>query len=419
MMMELVPARINHLSTLEAYDLVCYPRRVIDLSRRVNALSIKQVRIGVAIQAFFDALKPSKLAENSIRPKRRSLTALHERARAEGIVYTRDLTVAHFDAVMQDLADGRTPEGIEPPKMGAPRRKRSLTSLKKDRSNLQQFVDFCKKHRWMAWQFDPMYEITRSSREHGDDLEVVKRREVVDHADWLRLLEIAGDKHPRTRILVAMGLFSGRRVSECVALRWEDIDLDARTINVLNQKRGRTFTIVYENTLGYEIHLWRKWLTEQYGAPQPKWHVIPPKVHTRDLRWIGTFRPNCKDFDHRDWPVHVDRIASVGPLIKDIKACLDRLGWESTHKEGVHTLRRSMAAFLDERGHIQEAQALLDHQTMRMTEHYSGNRAGERRLREMMEAGDPFGLGVAAPMTAEVISIVGKRQAKKGKKKTA
>lgn len=361
-------------------------------------MALKQVRIEAAVTSYFDALRPARLAGSTLRQKARPIEALRDRAKAEGVVYVRDLTTDHFDMTMIDLATGRMPEGVAQVK-GAPRRKRDLTTLRKDRSTLLRFANFCKHHRWMAYSFSPLFEAaSKSTRKYGNDMGAAESpREVVAHEDWLRLLEIAGEKHPRARILIAVALFTGRRVSEVTLMQWGHVNQAAREINVLNQKRGRWFTIAYEGTLASELHRWRKWVTEHYGVPQPGWYIIPPRVHTRDLYLVGDFRPNSKRYSHSEWPLQVDRKPTIGPLIAEVQECLRRLGWESTHKEGVHTLRRSLARFLDAKGRLAEAQTLFDHEGINMTKAYAGDSAGRQRLADLMEenGGDPYGLGIS------------------------
>lgn len=366
-------------------------------------MSTKQVRIEVAIREFFESLEAERLSASTIRQKVVSLNALRRAVTADNVVYCRDLARHHFDVALTDLANGAGPEEIEQRRghRGAPRRGRNPATVAVDRRNMKQFFEFCKENHWVAYNSHPLVRTTKSTRPKGDDHGAVVQRRIVPPEQWTKLLDIGDELHPRTRMLLALGLFSGRRVSEIALMQWKHIELSTQEIDVYNQKRGRWVHLSFEDMLASEFTRWQSWVTayaaqcheDLVGVINPEWYVVPPLVRTVELVSSGFSYRAHRDL-RRDWPVRLSRQAEPIPLIKEVQRCLVTLGWDDAKQEGVHTLRRSMASHLDNLGKLQEAQALLDHKNLSTTEVYTGNRAGERRLRELMKenGGDPFQL---------------------------
>jgi integrase len=67
------------------------------------------------------------------------------------------------------------------------------------------------------------------------------KRSPYQHADVERLLTFAG---PRDQALILLCAHGGLRVSEAIALRWEDVDIDERSILVRNGKGGKQRRVV-------------------------------------------------------------------------------------------------------------------------------------------------------------------------------
>lgn len=342
------------------------------------------VRLDVAIEMFFDALKPEKLAEATLRSKERTLAALTE---ATGRVNrtTRKLTNEHFVWTLTMLANGATPEENErrrlkgmPPRIG-----RKPVSLQQDRSTLNQFVDFLKHRKLVRASFDPLYRVTISSRDNGDaNPDRVFKRRSVPMEEWPALLDAAGSHHARTRMAVACGIFFGRRASEVAHIKIKHLSADRASIELYNLKRGRPTHaggLLISPWMRAELDAYLRWYESQYGPLQGDWHLCPAKMLMVE---VGPLQ------DPQTWPMRPANQATPDAIISDVREALSLHGWtkDMLYREGVHTLRRSAAIATEAAEGIAAAQALMDHASPNQTLVYTGNRAGKAAMDRALAA---------------------------------
>lgn len=402
-------------------------------------MPIDRVRIDQAIPRWIATHR--RASASALKTKRLATAALLRAAAADGVLYVRDLKRHHFDAAFADLADGigdqerkrraaikaqyRSKSArlrVETFATGGPRTGRCEATLVGDRRHLRQFVDYCKGNNWMANSLQP-FSLDGGTVSGGDAPgreDAPEKRRVVRFNDWNRLLDTAGELHPRTRVLVAVGLLWGRRVSEAALLQWghinltdemqdrSDLTLSYRAVEIepgyvliRNVKRRRTISIPVGATMREELTRWQDWVEKTAVGPvQPNWYVIPARVSAVKLSSVG-----ASIWQPREWPVTLDRPAATEGLIKDVQKTLTKFGWRDVRGQGMHTLRRSVASHLDSIGELSAAQALLDHMHRSTTEGYSGNRAGESDLDVLMKRADPYRRPAAygVPGTAEVV----------------
>lgn len=402
-------------------------------------MPIERIRIDQAIPHWMSTYR--RASASSLKVKRIVTDALTRAATTDGVLYVRDLRRHHFDATMADLADGigraevqrraevaaanpskQRRRSIESYPRGGPRTGRSEKTLVGDRRHLRQFVEYCKSNGWMAISFQP-FPAGGGAVIGGDAPgreDAPEKRRIVRFNDWDRLLDTAGVIHPRMRMVVAMGLLWGRRVSEASMLQWGHINLtdevqdrsdltlsyraveiEPQSVLIRNVKRRRTIQIPIGSTMREELARWQDWVEKSSSSSvEPEWYVLPPRVAVYKLGDVG-----ASLWQPREWPVVVGRQASTGTLIKDVQRALTAFGWRDVRGQGMHTLRRSVASHLDSIGELSAAQALLDHMHRSTTEGYSDNRAGESDLSALMRRADPYRKATIydAPGTAETI----------------
>lgn len=103
--------------------------------------------------------------------------------------------------------------------------------------------------RWArAIDTDPLADV----RPARDPTPAHEKRQPYPDAAIEALLAVATTSD---RLLLLLGAHAGLRVSEILALRWEDIDLDRRVLTVLHGKGGKRRTVHLSRTLAGELLL--------------------------------------------------------------------------------------------------------------------------------------------------------------------
>lgn len=356
-------------------------------------MQAKSETLDNAVKAFLDAL-PRGGAAQTFRTKRRALEILTEIAGRKNRS-VRKLTEDDFVKALQKAADGATPEENEKRRLAglAPRTGRTPASLNPDKTAYGQFIRFCQRRGWMDEGFDPVYEITESSRAQGDlDPERARHRRSVPFEEWGALLDTAGAHHPRSRMTVAIGLAWGRRIGDTARMQWHHLRLDRGIddqgeplpdlVELYNSKKGRpqlTGGLIIAPWMRAEIDRYRAWVEATYGPVQGDWYLCPAKVPLSDP---GVVNP----LDSANWPLIPNRRADTPGLLGDIKHALRGHGWTDRMLlgEGGHTLRRSASIHIENVASREAAQALMDHSSAEQTSYYTGNRKGHRELGEAM-----------------------------------
>lgn len=203
------------------------------------------------------------------------------------------------------------------------------------------------------------------------------------------LLDAAGRRHPRDRILVACGLYLFLRASEIRFLKIGDVDLEAGEIHVYIQKTDEYDVMPISSELDAELRSWLAFYENQQGPLDPAWYLVPARVSTA---WK----------DDNGWFAREDRPTNLRPTVflsksayAVVQSALADIGWD-TGREGVHTLRRSGArAYFDSLvdagydGALKRVSAMLHHASVTMTERYLGIRE-DRHTRNLALRGRPM-----------------------------
>ena len=182
-----------------------------------------------------------------------------------------------------------------------------------------------------------------------------------------RLLDAAGDRHPRDRMVVACGLFLFLRASEIRTLRVRDVDLSSGEVQVAVHKTRDRDIMPISAELDAELRRWLAWYGEHYGPLQPDWYLCPAVGATR--------QPSDMNYADRE----LAPTSQMCPNMAVVQQALAAIGWADTAGEGVHCLRRSAArALFDELaaqsfdGAMRRVMSLLHHKSQLTTETYLG-----------------------------------------------
>jgi integrase len=254
-------------------------------------------------------------------------------------------------------------------KMGADRTLDSLTvedlddwwawlevaeSTRKTRlSQLRSFLTYCREMRgWLDHDPTLMLRV-------GKTMPAQWRRLTAE--ELLSLLDVTAD--PWERIILALAMNLACRGSELAELRVRDVNLAADEISVRVDKTEQADVMPVTVELAAEL---QRWLAA--------YRLVCPDL-TRDSYLIPSrfFQPS----NNRVYYRHLQPYKTPHRVVQ---AALGRLGWESSLREGVHTVRRSVARlFFDmvsaeggESEAILQTMALLHHVEPRTTLRYIG-----------------------------------------------
>lgn len=202
---------------------------------------------------------------------------------------------------------------------------------------------------------------------------VPRRRLYLSASELLAILETT--RHPRDRMYLALAMNTTLRAGEVTSLKLEDVDLDHGSLHVLRHKTGTRDILPVTTDLDQELRRWLRFYTEQVGVLKGHFLVVPakdspavkPRGHQYTLgeRLAVALKPETQmRQDHH--------------FMRDILA---EAGY-ATEREGLHTIRRSMARNLfdyltREGGEARDealsvVQSLLGHSTQSITEKYIG-----------------------------------------------
>lgn len=236
-------------------------------------------------------------------------------------------------------------------------------TINRARTSLNTFFKWCQARGYVSRSMDLL--------EGSKALRVPPRNRVVIPQDqFSTLLEEASS--PRLRVAYAFGLYLFTRISETQGLRWQDINMQAGTVEVFRKKTLTLDTLPICTELAHEIRLWRlDYATVMGEQPQPGWFIIPGRQPLR-----GSATPGQKGFTPGRGGGGQLLPAKESDLSKIVKNGLREAGYYQ-QMEGGHTLRRSGAIALYNQlssvGHdraIRVCQAMLGHSSIRTTEIY-------------------------------------------------
>lgn len=227
-----------------------------------------------------------------------------------------------------------------------PRRGRSEGTLNLNRGIYRSFIQWAKDTRCYSPYDNPTMnlrdvkpKVLRTLRDETRYYVPLDQRKA--------LLDAAGERHPRDRFVIAMGLYGGRRADDLLSMNIGDIDLDNETFRFTNGKSGGArVTLPYSiwPEFGREIRGWLAWLAGQYGTLNPDWPLVCTRLNSDDYRGLKS-SPQM----HPRWPVDPTQRASYWALHKDVRMALELIGADTEGlRHGLHALRHGCSRWLQE-----------------------------------------------------------------------
>jgi integrase len=204
--------------------------------------------------------------------------------------------------------------------------------------------------------------------------------------------------NPRDRALLALGTFTGCRLSEIKAFRLRDLDLKSWVISGIIIKTHKTYSAKMCPELRVEIQTWLTKYAHELGFISAealvahakknnlKWHLVP-RMSRPILGGFRTIRTDTRTL------IPDEPIENVYHMLRVV---FDRVGIDEDERRGLgfHALRRSAARHMYEVACRSEknkdramrmVQLYLDHSTMAVTEKYVGITVEKAMLNEMLE----------------------------------
>lgn len=226
----------------------------------------------------------------------------------------------------------------------------------------------------------------------------------VPAAQFPRMLDSA--RHPRDRMVIALGIYLLHRASEIQEYRVGDVDLAHGAMSARLIKTGGEDTMPIAAELDAELRRWLTFYAEQCGPLQPHWRLVPAKT-----------RPSVSDMGN-PLLAQLKPTVPVGQPERVIQRALVACGYEVRDSEGrptrdgVHTLRRSSARALfdrlsedgyDNAGRI--VQSMLHHSSFRQTEVYLGITLDSKHRDDILRGKEMF------PVATDNVVAIRKKEA--------
>lgn len=372
-------------------------------------MGIERIKLRAAVTRYLTE-DPTYLAyaPSTKRGYRRTLDMLVRCVPSQAQVY--DLRAEHFDVTLKSLKEGASPEeNAARKRLGwSPRSNRGDAALSNDFKAFRAFIKFCWRREYLSFAKNPVSHLKANSYE-GRTKEAVETMVVQPSAEvFAKILDAAGQRHPRDRMVVALGAFTGLRESELKGLRISGIDFDrtetekgvqvaAPEIRVWRKKQKAWHRVPMSAPMQREARQYLAWYEETHGTLNPEWYVIASRRSgleglTRD----GGFWPGS---GRLTWDTPLAPTMSPSTVAPDIKKAFATAGYPDLYRAGAHTLRRMAAIYIDTvTGDKDAAQTLLGHATRQSTERYLQWDDRKARLRQAMAVlNDDADALVAAP----------------------
>lgn len=336
----------------------------------------KTARLDEVVEAFHRQREGDGVRDNTRKNDR---VILNRFLTETGNIYTKSITEVHVDRYFTAVASGD--HALAP------------STINTHVGVLQVFFRFCRAHGYIGRDDNPMGTKKRSRKVMPTDRYFIP----VDRFQAL----LGAARHPRDRVLIALGLYLFLRQSEAATILLQDVDFTNSTVRVIIHKTTDVDHMPMSAELESELRRWMSWYAQQVGTLEPDMHLVPAIVSNPWRGEAGRFMR-----------VGGEALATVKPYRKMVKieqavqrAMVD-LGMP-THFQGCHTLRRSGARArfdalkaLGYDGALQHVRAMLHHATGTMTERYLGINI-ERKQRDDMIKGQ-----VMFPSVAESENVI-------------
>ncbi len=243
---------------------------------------------------------------------------------------------------------------------------RSKASLGLDTADLKGFFKWAIRTKRAGRQGDPMadYEAPSAPKRPWRGFHISKLPALLD-----------ATQHPRDRILLALAAYLLGRSVEFTLLRICDVDLDAGFVAYRIPKTDKVDRLPICEELDEELRNWFTFYTNQLGPLDPMWYLVPAKtqaplngIHPPDPANIK-LRPTARLIDAHN--VAKRALEKIGFPIRDAEG--------KTLREGMHTIRRSMARAVHDQlrdegdpNPVETVRAMLNHSTEAQTRAYIG-----------------------------------------------
>lgn len=315
-----------------------------------------------AIDDFRKYRLSNNAAANTLRGDRQTLKAFLAHC---GNIYVDNVRSGHVTEFLANRTDTR-----------------SGNSIGVDHDKLSVFYKWAVNERRCPTGRNPMNGRRKPKKQERDYPRVPM-------SDFPLLLEKAGQRHPRDRAFIALGLFTMGRDSELCSLRVGDLDLAAGRLKMTIHKSKTFDNMGVGEELDREMRRWLTAYSLECGNLQDSWLLAPAR---RLVRYPG-FGGNEGVTELRpENPISHSASQVVQPALRAI-------GWEDVKGTGVHTLRRSSAqasyevkADLGYDYAVRFCKEMLHHKSFQVTEGYIGV-SGDKARRDDMLIGRPmFGL---------------------------
>jgi integrase len=249
------------------------------------------------------------------------------------------------------------------------------TTLATYRNTLKTFLAWCYRRKWCD---EPDYLL-------GGVLDVsTKSRRVrlrLSESQMWSMVEAARDA--RDRAMLTFAMHTGCRISEIIAVRLRDLNLETGEVHVKIIKTREEDVMRIAPALDRELRAWLTAYTERHNPPSDA-YLFPARA---PARLVGIRHASDAE---RGYSPH-SKISSPG---LQIRAMADAAGIELEDGDGWHTIRRSVARlFFDRasaRGHdaaLRMTSAFLHHRNTTTTEIYLGLQLEKAKRDEIMSDG--------------------------------
>lgn len=329
--------------------------------RRITALSLNE-----ALQDYYDQ-RSAKYADSTWRAHEAQLESFREWVSKPGELGA-NCPLSDID----ERAMVRYFNRLRPPVLAG-------SSFNNYRQYLNMFFRFCVGEGWLG----------RNPMRHVDAAPVVRRPRLQLSAQ--ELLAVLDGSTPRDRVGLALGMNTGLRAGDIMALKVSDVNLSNNMLSAFIRKTQKYDEIPVSSELRDELIRWFGHYAQVMGLKDwstdipLSWTLVPP-MH---FQAVNVSRPELGG----SVTYKVDRTYSNPETI--VQRALGRLGYP-TKGEGFHTLRRSTARRFYELAQEEEipdpirmAQALLGHKQRSTTEIYLGLTV-EKEMRDDLLRGKSF-----------------------------
>jgi len=345
---------------------------------------LQTISIDAAISEYEQYLIVNQRAQNTVRNR---VYFLRTFAKIVGAKPVRQITSADVTKAAADWARG---DGIHTSNAA------STVNLK--RTHLQCFFDWCEARDYLESAARVIYGVARV-KEHK------RKRLYLGKEECTSFLN--GIEHPRDRVLCALAMFTGLRVSDITALRVGSVDLANESISTEVLKTGEyDEDLPMLEELAAELQQWLRWYAHEQGGPlHETFYLVPAKGRpcmkaVRSAKIRTTSVPNFSKLD----PTRPMTRAS-----RKMSELLKFAGFEGEY-EGMHTLRRSVARLVFDDlcqpgGEARDqallvVQHLLHHASPEMTARYIGADYGRELRNKVLRGRKLFGASSASTVTS-------------------